>query len=252
MIFQDVGLNKIFDIPTQGKSINLDNFDQIVLFKIFDIPINSTLFNSWIAIGIIFILSWLSTRRLSCEVKVSRFQMLLEMIVRWIHREVKDISNDNPVKYLGLALGLFLFILVCNLLSIIPWYRPPTASLSTTMALASVVFLAVPYFSIRNAGVKAYLKKFIDPSPLLLPMNIFSEIFSIFALGLRLFGNMLSGVMFASILTAFLPYFIPVTMQTLGLVTGSIQAYIFALLAIVYTSNVAPKEPYLESKDLTI
>ena len=107
MIFQDVGLDKIFDIPTQGKSINLDNFDQIVLFKVFDIPINSTLFNSWIAIGIIFILSWLSTRRLSCEVKVSRFQMLLEMIVRWIHREVKDISNDNPVKYLGLALGLF-------------------------------------------------------------------------------------------------------------------------------------------------
>jgi len=252
MIFQNVGFEKIFDIPTRGKTIGLDNFDQIVLFKIWDIPINSTLFNSWIAMALIVFLSWMSTRHLSCTVKVSRFQMFLEMIVRWIHREVKDISNDNPAKYLGLALGLFLFILVCNLLTIIPWYRPPTASLSTTMALASVVFLAVPYFSIKNAGVRAYLKKFIEPSPILLPMNIFSEIFSIFALGLRLFGNMLSGVMFASILTAFLPYLIPITMQSLGLVTGSIQAYIFALLAIVYTSNVAPTEPYLEKEEITI
>ena len=106
------------------------------------------------------------------------------------------------------------------------------------MALAAVVFLAIPYFSVKNAGLKGYLKKFIEPMPLLLPMNIFSEFFSSFAMGLRLFGNMLSGVMFVSILSAFIPLIAPLSMQGLGLLTGTIQAYIFALLAVVYSSSV--------------
>ena len=96
--------------------------------------------------------------------------------------------------------------------------------------------------------IKNYLKKFIDTIPLLLPMNIFSEIFSILAMGLRLFGNVLSGVMFASILSAFIPFIAPLTMQTLGLMTGSIQAYIFALLAVVYSSSV--KEEIVPEEDI--
>ena len=72
----------------------------------------------------------------------------------------------------------------------------------------------------------------------MLPLNIFSEIFSVLAMGLRLFGNMLSGVMFAMILSAFIPFVAPLLMQSLGLLTGSIQAYIFALLAVVYSSSV--------------
>ena len=162
----------------------------------------------------------------------------MEVLVLWMQKETRETSGSKIGQYLQRALGLFCFIVVANLLTFIPWFRPPTASLSTTMALALTVFLAIPYFSIKNAGIKGYLRKFIEPVPLLLPMNIFSEIFSVFAMGLRLFGNMLSGVMFAGILSAFIPFIAPLTMQTLGLLTGSIQAYIFALLALVYTSSV--------------
>lgn len=246
MIFSDVDFSELFDIPRTDAVIGYTNFDNIVLFRFLGFPINSTIFSTWIVILTILLLSVWATHGLKKGKPTNKIQTILEEIVLWLRAEIKETANDNPMKYIGLGLGLFMFILISNLMTIIPWFRPPTASLTTTIAMATLVFLAVPYFSIKNAGVLGYLKKFIDPSPVMLPMNIFSEIFSIFALGLRLFGNMLSGVMFATILTSFLPFLIPLSMQTLGLLTGSIQAYIFALLAIVYTSSVGPTTPYTE------
>ena len=233
-----VDFSKWWDVPTLDKQIGLESFDNIHLITLGDWYINVTIFNSWLVIALITLVSWLATRNLSEAEKVSKLQTALETLVLWLKREANETSGSKNNQYLGMAIGLFCFIMTANLLTFIPWFRPPTASLSTTMALALVVFLAIPYFAIKNAGVKGYLKKFIEPIPLMLPMNVFSEFFSVLAMGLRLFGNMLSGVMFAGILSAFIPFIAPLTMQTLGLLTGSIQAYIFALLAIVYTSSV--------------
>ena len=216
----------------------LQSYDDIVLFSFGDLNINVTIFNTWIIMALIVLVSWLATRNLQKNNANSKLQVLLEEFVLWLQRETEETSGSQNKQYLGMALGLFSFILTANLLTFIPWFRPPTASMSTTMALAAIVFLAIPYFAVKNAGVKGYLKKFIDPLPIMLPMNVFSEIFSVLAMGLRLFGNMLSGVMFASILSAYIPFFAPLAMQSLGLLTGSIQAYIFALLALVYTSSV--------------
>ncbi len=226
------------DLPWSDKAIGLENFDSIMLFSCGDYGINVTIFNSWIVIALITLVSWLTTRNIGTAKKAGKLQIVMETLVTWMQKEAKETSGSTNQKYFAMALGLFCFIITANLLTFIPWFRPPTASLSTTMALALTVFLAIPYFAIRNAGIKGYLRKFIEPVPLLLPMNIFSEVFSVFAMGLRLFGNMLSGVMFAGILSAFIPFVAPLTMQTLGLLTGSIQAYIFALLALVYTSGV--------------
>lgn len=230
--------SKLWDIPVVDRQIGLESFDAIRVIEWNNFYINVTVFNSWLVILLITLTAWLTTRNLSTQKQVSKWQTALESLVLWLQQEANETSGSRTNQYLGMAMGMFCFILVCNLLTFIPWFRPPTASLSTTMALAFIVFLAIPYFSIKNAGIKGYLKKFIDPIPLMLPMNIFSEFFSVFAMGLRLFGNMLSGVMFASILSAFVPFIAPLTMQTLGLLTGSIQAYIFALLAVVYSSSV--------------
>lgn len=230
--------SKLWDIPVVDRQIGLESFDAIRVVEWNNFYINVTVFNSWLVILLITLTAWLTTRNLSTQKQVSKWQTALESLVLWLQQESNETSGSRTNQYLGMAMGMFCFILVCNLLTFIPWFRPPTASLSTTMALAFIVFLAIPYFSIKNAGLKGYLKKFIDPIPLMLPMNIFSEFFSVFAMGLRLFGNMLSGVMFASILSAFVPFIAPLTMQTLGLLTGSIQAYIFALLAVVYSSSV--------------
>ncbi len=241
--------SQLFDIPTLDRQIGLASFDHIKVLMWDNLYINATIFNSWLVIALITVFSWLATRKLAVEKDVSKWQTALEALVLWLQREANETSGSRTNQYLGMAMGLFCFILTCNLLTFIPWFRPPTASLSTTMALAAIVFLAIPYFSIKNAGVKGYLKKFIEPIPLMLPMNVFSEFFSVLAMGLRLFGNMLSGVMFAGILSAFIPFIAPLTMQTLGLLTGSIQAYIFALLAVVYSSSV--KEEIAPQPNLT-
>jgi len=234
-------MTQAIGLPVKNAALSLEVYDKMYLFELFGIPINVTIFSTWIVMGVLVLMSWIATHNLKPSLKVSKFQTLIEMVISWLNGEVKEASGDNPVKYMGMGLALFMFVLLGNLLTIIPWFRPPTASLTTSIAMAIIVFLAIPYFAIRNAGLKGYLKKFIDPSPYMLPMNIFSEFASSFAMGLRLFGNMLSGVMFGSVLTSFLPFLVPLSMQVLGLLSGSIQAYIFALLAVVYTSAVAPQ-----------
>ena len=242
MIFKNVDFSKLFDLPSPDKQLGLESYEAITLFDFCGFPINVTIFNSWLVILLITVVCYFSTRNLSANKAPSKWQLLLETLVTWLQKEAKEASDSKNNQYLGMAMGLFCFIFMCNLLTFIPWFRPPTASLSTTMALATIVFMAIPYFAVKNAGIKSYFKKFIEPVPLLLPMNIFSEIFSVLAMGLRLFGNMLSGVMFASILSAFIPFIAPLAMQSLGLLTGTIQAYIFALLAIVYSSSVKKKD----------
>ena len=241
-MIKNIDFSKWWSLPTTEKVIGMENYDEIKLLDFGDFYVNVTIFNSWLVIALITLVCWLSTRNLTAETKLSKWQTVLETAFLWLKNETQETSGSSNRQYLGMAIGLFCFILVCNLLTFIPWFRPPTASLSTTMALAAIVFMAIPYFAVKNAGIKPYFRKFIEPIPLLLPMNIFSEIFSVLAMGLRLFGNMLSGVMFACILSAFIPLIAPLAMQTLGLLTGSIQAYIFALLAIVYSSSVKKEE----------
>ena len=220
----------------------IQNLDTQILFSLFGLPINATLFYTWITMLILMIGAIWVTRSLTYKSTPGRLQMIAEMLVLALSGQIHDVSNDRPHKYISLIGTFFLFIALANFLTIIPWFDPPTASLSTTAAFASVVFFAIPYYGVRNAGLKGYFKKFIDPTPVMLPMNIISDFSSTFALAFRLYGNMLSGVVIVSVLMMLAPFVIPIPLQLLGLLTGSIQAYIFALLAIVYVSAVAPQE----------
>jgi F-type H+-transporting ATPase subunit a len=118
----------------------------------------------------------------------------------------------------------------------LPGYTPPTGSLSTTTALALCVFVAIPMFGIRNQGMWAYLKSYLEPTVIMLPFNIISEISRTLALAIRLFGNMMSGAMIIAILLTITPFLFPIAMTVLGLLTGMVQAYIFSILATVYTA----------------
>ena len=123
----------------------------------------------------ITLLSIWATHNLTSIKGITKRQVVVEMIVTALCGQIHDVSNDRPHKYISLIGTLFLFIAMSNFLSIIPWFDPPTASLSTTAAFASVVFFAIPYFGIKNAGVKKYFKKFIDPTPIMLPLNLLSD-----------------------------------------------------------------------------
>ncbi len=174
------------------------------------------------------------TRRLSTEHQRSRWQNLLEIIVTGIMKQVEEVGLSQPQKYLGFLGTLFLFIAAASLFTIVPGYQPPTGSLSTTTALALCVLVAVPLFGIQEQGVGGYLKSYVQPTLIMLPFNLISEVSRTLALAVRLFGNMMSGGMIIGILLAITPFVFPIVMTLLGLLTGLVQAYIFSILAAVY------------------
>jgi F-type H+-transporting ATPase subunit a len=178
--------------------------------------------------------SRLITRNLSTGLDRSRWQNLLEIVVTGIEKQIEDVGLSQPEKYLGFLGTLFLYIAAASLCTVIPGYQPPTASLSTTAALALCVFVAVPLFGIEEQGVGSYVKSYAKPTVIMLPFNIISELSRTLALAVRLFGNMMSGAMIVGILLTITPFIFPIFMTLLGLLTGMVQAYIFSILAAVY------------------
>lgn len=213
--------------------------DSIIYFEINGFAISATLVYTVLVSLILVVTSWLITRRLSSGTHISRLQNALEGIVSTIRDEIAQLTQEDPDPYLPFIGTLFLFILISNLIGIIPWFESPTGSLSTTTALALIVFFAVPFFAIRKKGWRAYLRNFIQPTPVMLPFNIISEISRTMALAVRLFGNMMSGRLLIAIMLSIVPLFVPIALQMLNLLIGVIQAYIFSILAMVYIATAA-------------
>jgi F-type H+-transporting ATPase subunit a len=196
--------------------------------------LNGTIVFTWGLMLVLVVGSKLITRKLSTELKRSRWQNLLEIIVTAIEKQIEEVGLPHPEKYLGFLGTLFLFVALAAVCTVIPGYTPPTGSLSTTAALALCVFVAVPMFGIEQQGVGGYLKTYVQPTVIMLPFNLISELSRTLALAVRLFGNMMSGAMIIAILLTITPYVFPLVMTVLGLLTGMVQAYIFTILAAVY------------------
>lgn len=211
--------------------------DAIVLWEWGFVKLNATILFTWLVMAILTLFSWLVTRRINASFQISSGQNVLEVVVETVMGQIEEVSQQNPRPYLAFIGTLFLFIIVSNVLSIVPGFQPPTGSLSTTAALAVCVFLAVPIFGIRAQGLGSYLRQYIEPTPIMLPFNIIGEVSRTLSLAVRLFGNMMSGGLIAAILLTIVPLFFPIIMQALGLLTGVIQAYIFAILAMVYIAS---------------
>lgn len=211
--------------------------DGIVFWQWGVFSLNATIVFTWLVMGLLTLVSWLVTRRLSSDTEISRWQNLLEVLVNGINDQIRQVSHQEPGRYLPFVGTLFLFIAMANLLNVVPGYMAPTGSLSTTTALAICVFVAVPLYGIGYEGPVGYLRHYIKPTWLMLPFNIIGEISRTIALAVRLYGNIMSGTVIVAILLGLTPYFFPVAMQLLGLLTGMIQAYIFAVLAMVYIAS---------------
>ena len=154
-----------------------------------------------------------------------------------IQSQINEISARPDRRLLYFAGTLFLFIVVSNLLMIVPGWRSPTSSLSTTAGLTLAVLVAVPLFGIGARGFGGYLRSYIEPNIIMLPFNIIGVFSRGISLAIRLYGNVMSGAVIAAILLGIAPFFFPVVMDLLSLLTGVIQAYIFSILAVVYISS---------------
>ena len=212
--------------------------DQTIFWSHGFFNINLTLVTTWGIMLVLVLISAIITRRLKTDMTISRWQCMLEMIVTGIDSEIEGVGLKNPQLYIGFIGTMFLFIAVSNVLIVFPWYQPPTGSLSTTAALAICVFIAVPFFGIRQRGIGTYLKSYMQPTFLMLPFNLISEFSRTLALAVRLFGNIMSGGMIVAILLSITPFIFPIVMQALGLLIGMVQAYIFSILATVYIAAV--------------
>ena len=208
--------------------------DQTVLLDFGPVNINATLIFTWLTIALLAGLARWITRKLSTTGELSSWQNCLEVLVEGAQRQIQDIARQDPGPFLSFIVTLFLFIATCNLLAVVPGYEPPTGSLSTTTALALCVFCAVPFYGIRRHGLRYFLHLYLEPTPLMLPLNLIGELARTLALAVRLYGNVMSGGLVAAILLLVAPFVFPALMNVLGLLTGLIQAYIFAVLATVF------------------
>lgn len=216
--------------------------DDVVFWQWGFVSINETIVFTWVVMALLVILGWLCTRHLSVELPLSRSQNLFETIISYMQSQIREIAQMNPDIYLPFSGTLFLFISVANLLDIVPGYRTPTSSISTTAALAICVFFAVPIYGIAQSGLVGYLKHYAEPTVLMLPFHIIGEFSRTLAMAVRLFGNMMSETMLIAILLTIAPLFLPVILQLLGLLIGQVQAYIFAVLATVYIVSASSNE----------
>ena len=229
-------------------AINQISPDQVILFSWWFVTISATLVYTWLVMGVLVIGSILITGNLSSDPTMTRWQSVLEVLVETIRSEIRDVVKEGVDTYFPFIGTLFLFILFSNVFTFIPGYVAPTSSLTTTSALAILVFFAVPIYGISKQGILEYLKEYFRPTFIFFPFHVMGEISRTLALAVRLFGNLMSHEKVIAILLAVTPLFFPVVMQVLGLLIGIIQAYIFAVLTMVYIASATQSHEDAEDK----
>ena len=208
---------------------------RVVVFHIGAVPVTQTVATSWVIIAILAVGSFMLTRKLSLS--PSKTQALLELIVGTVDSQIRDTMQAEPERYRGFIGTLFVFIFVSNWSSLVPGVRPPTAHIETDAALALLVFLAVILFGVRAGGITGYLKTFAAPTIFMAPLNFVESITRTFSLLVRLFGNVMSGVFVVGIVLSLAGLLVPIPLMALDLLTGAVQAYIFAILAMVFIAG---------------
>jgi F-type H+-transporting ATPase subunit a len=215
--------------------VETESFLTHFVFSIGSLKITLSLLTTWFIILAFLIFSWAATRKLTFQ--ANNVQVVLEGIISVMHDAIEDVLPQHVALVFPFIATLWIFILVCNLIGIIPGFYSPTADLSVTSALAMMTFISVHWFGIRAEGLKGYLKHYIRPSPLMLPFNLISELSRTLALAIRLFGNVMSLELTALIVLMVAGFLAPVPILLLHLIEAIIQAYIFGMLALIYIAG---------------
>jgi F-type H+-transporting ATPase subunit a len=204
-----------------------------VVFVVGPLEVTTTVVNTWVMMLLLSIGTYLIGRNL--KPRPGLVQNILEWIVEAIEKLIREmVGVEDTATFLPVVGTLAIFIGTANLIGLLPGLASPTPDINTPLAMAIVVFFSVPYFGIRMRGVWNYLKHYVEPIFLMLPIEIASEIARTFSLTFRLFGNILGEEIIISILFIVMPLFVPVPMMLFSIFTGLLQAYIFTLLTCVY------------------
>lgn len=209
----------------------------IVYFKLGPIEINQTIVSMWVVMAILILFSIIATRKFSWLPKGR--QNLLEMIVEGVSNFTVFIMGEKGMPFVPYIGTLMAFLLLSNTAGVWSFnlLRPPTADVNTTLALGIMTFIAIQFFSLRSKGLVKYLRAFLDPFALFLPMNIIGELAKPVSLGFRLFGNIFGGMVIMGLIYQAAPFLVPVPMHVyFDLFAGVLQTMVFSLLTMVFIS----------------
>jgi F-type H+-transporting ATPase subunit a len=207
----------------------------LMLFHLGPIPISESVVTTWAIMLVLALGSILVTRKLTLI--PSQTQAFFELVVDTVDGQIRDTMRLEPTPYRAFIGTLFIFIFVANWSSLVPGIEPPTAHIETDAALALLVFVSVIWFGIRIGGVRGYLATFASPNPIMIPLNFVESLTRTFSLLVRLFGNVMSGVFVIGIILSLAGLLVPIPLMALDLLTGAVQAYIFAVLAMVFIAG---------------
>ena len=198
---------------------------------------NHTLIMTWVVIGLTLLFAWLATR--SRRMVPGPWQMIAELLVDWFKELVRDALGDAyEERYFPLICALFIFLLLCNWIGIVPGLEEPTKDLNTTLGLGIMGFIIAHGTAIKVKGLKHYIKEYFEPMFFLAPLNVVGEIAKVISISFRLFGNIMGG----SIIIVVVSYLIwglllpPFLYGFFGLFVGTVQAFVFTMLTLVYIS----------------
>lgn len=211
------------------------------LFHLGPISVTRTVVDSLIVSGLLIVIAVLV--RLGLGRRTSGWTVAAELVVEHFEDLMRDMLGTDPRPYTPMIVTLALFIGSANLIGLVPGLRSPTADFSTTAALAVIVFLAVPYYGIRARGVRNYLRHYLEPTPILLPLEIITEFSRTLSLAIRLFGNIMSEELIIAVLLSLAGLLVPIPIMMLAVLTSVVQAYIFAVLTVVYLSAAVQSQP---------
>lgn len=206
------------------------------VFSLGPISISNTVLTSWGIILGFSLLALLVHFRLNSH--AARWQTAVEAVVVAIEGAIGEVLPVTAVRrVLPFVATLWLFVLIANLVGLIPQLHAPTRDLSATAALAVLVFGSTHWFGIRDHGWRAHFRHYVEPSIILLPFHIISEFTRTLALAIRLFGNIMSLEMAALLVLMIAGFLVPVPLLMLHVVEAVVQAYIFGMLALIYIAG---------------
>lgn len=197
---------------------------------------SETLIMSWLVMAVLVVFGFLATRKLSFL--PGPWQTLGEMMVSAFHGLVADALDEHNRHYFPLIITVFLFIWLSNMLGVIPGLSEPTKDLNTPLAYGLMGFAISHYAGIKTKGIKAYLNEYVQPMFFMAPLNIIGELSKVVSISFRLYGNIMGGSIIILVVSDLVYGLIlpPALNAFFGLFVGTIQAFVFTMLTLVYIS----------------
>jgi F-type H+-transporting ATPase subunit a len=221
------------------------------VFYLNGIPIRDTVFQTWIINGLLIVFAiWASFKYRVFEPKT--WQLGVEYLVEYIEGLIRDLSGraiPELVPYLG---TMIVYIVIANLVGLVPLFLAPTRDLNTTAALSLVSLGSTQYYGIRARGLKAYLRSYIEPVIIMLPLNILGDLSRVLSMSLRLFGNVLAGEIIGAVMFTLVPVLSPLPLNLLSMITGVLQALVFTVLTLVFVVDAIGEVQSTDEREQTL